>query len=74
MAFRGDRKIQTQGPTVLEGIEACQVFNLYKRWFQGWDFLPPMNTNDPVCEVKLCIRHFPMWYPESGMVLDCIDS
>ena len=24
-----------------------------------------------VCDVKLC--HFPMWYPGSGVVLDCID-
>ena len=27
-----------------------------------------------VCDVKLCICHFPMWYPVSGVVLDCIDS
>ena len=27
-----------------------------------------------VCDIKLCICHFPMWYPGSGMVLDCIDS
>ena len=24
--------------------------------------------------VLLCFRHFPMWYPGSGLVLDCIDS
>ena len=23
---------------------------------------------------KLCFCHFPMWYPGSGVVLDCIDS
>ena len=27
-----------------------------------------------VCDVKLCFCHFPMWYPESGVVLDCIVS
>ena len=27
-----------------------------------------------VCDVYLCFCHFPMWYPESGVVLDCIVS
>ena len=27
-----------------------------------------------MCDVKLCFCHFPMWYPVSGVVLDCIDS
>ena len=27
-----------------------------------------------VCNVSLCFRHFPMWYPGSGVVLDCTDS
>ena len=27
-----------------------------------------------VCEVLLCFCQFPMWCPESGVVLDCIDS
>ena len=27
-----------------------------------------------VCEVKLCFCRLTMWYPESGVVLDCIDS
>ena len=27
-----------------------------------------------VCDVKLCFCHFPMWYPGSGVVLDCINS
>ena len=27
-----------------------------------------------VCDVKLCFCYFPMWYPGSGVVLDCIDS
>ena len=27
-----------------------------------------------VCDVKLCFCHFPMWYPGSGVVLECIDS
>ena len=27
-----------------------------------------------VCDVYLCFCHFPMWYPRSGVVLDCIDS
>ena len=26
-----------------------------------------------VCDVQLCTCHFPMWYPGSGVVLDCID-
>ena len=26
------------------------------------------------CGVWLCFCHFPMWYPGSGVVLDCIDS
>ena len=27
-----------------------------------------------VCGVLLCFCHFPMWYPGSGVVLNCIDS
>ena len=27
-----------------------------------------------VCDVNLCIGHFSMWYPGSGVVLDCIES
>ena len=27
-----------------------------------------------VCGVKLCSCYFPIWYPGSGVVLDCIDS
>ena len=27
-----------------------------------------------VCGVKLCGCYFPIWYPGSGVVLDCIDS
>ena len=27
-----------------------------------------------VCDVYLCFCHFPIWYPWSGVVLDCIDS
>ena len=27
-----------------------------------------------VCDVLFCFCHFPMWYPGSGVVLDCIDS
>ena len=27
-----------------------------------------------VCDVLLCFCHFPMRYPRSGVVLDCIDS
>ena len=27
-----------------------------------------------VCEVLLCFYHFPMWYPRSDVVLDCINS
>ena len=27
-----------------------------------------------VCDVKLCFCHFPLRYPRSGVVLDCIDS
>ena len=26
-----------------------------------------------VCDVKLYFYHFPMWYPRSGVVLDCND-
>ena len=36
-----------------------------------------MNIHDEsvnVCDVLLCFCHFPMWYPGSGVVLDCIDS
>ena len=28
----------------------------------------------PVCDVFMCICHFPIWYPGSGVVLDCIHS
>ena len=27
-----------------------------------------------VCDVKLYFCHCPMWYPGSGVLLDCIDS
>ena len=27
-----------------------------------------------VCGVKLCDCYFPIWYPESGVIFDCIDS
>ena len=27
-----------------------------------------------VFDVYLCFCHYPMWYPVSGVVLDCIDS
>ena len=27
-----------------------------------------------IYDVKLCFCLFPMWYPVSGVVLDCIDS
>ena len=27
-----------------------------------------------VCDVELSFCHFPMWYPGSGVVLDCIDA
>ena len=27
-----------------------------------------------VCGFELCSCYFPMWYPGSGVVLDCIDS
>ena len=27
-----------------------------------------------VCDVKLSFYHFPMWYPRSYVVLDCIGS
>ena len=27
-----------------------------------------------VCGVKLCGCYFPIWYPGSGVILDCIDS
>ena len=27
-----------------------------------------------VCDVELCFCHFPMWYPGSGVILNCIDS
>ena len=29
---------------------------------------------DLVCDVQLYFFHFPMWYPGSGVALDCIDS
>ena len=27
-----------------------------------------------VCDVSLCFCHFPMWYPGSDAVFDCINS
>ena len=27
-----------------------------------------------VCDVNLCFCHFPLWYPGSDVVHDCIDS
>ena len=34
---------------------------------KGW----PLGS---FCDVSLCFCHFPMWYPGSCVVLDCIDS
>ena len=27
-----------------------------------------------VCDFQLCFCHFPMWYPGSDVVIDCMDS
>ena len=27
-----------------------------------------------VCVVNLCGCYFPIWYPEPGVILDCMDS
>ena len=27
-----------------------------------------------ICDVLLCVCHFPMWYPGLGVVFDCINS
>ena len=35
---------------------------------KGWPLGPP------VCDVFLCICHFPVWCSGSGVMLDCIDS
>ena len=26
-----------------------------------------------VCDVKLCLFHFPIWHPGTGVVLNCLD-
>ena len=48
--------------------------------YQGCDsFIDPLSFGFRVCllalicYVNLCICHFPMWYPWSGVVLNCID-
>ena len=42
----------------------CLVFNCWER----------ADLMALVCHVFLIFCHFPMWYPRSGVVLDCIDS
>ena len=39
-------------------------------WLAGKDWL----LGSLVCEVLLRFCQFPMWYPGSGVVNDCIDS
>ena len=36
-----------------------------------WERADPLVL---VCDGYLCYCHFPMLYPRSGVVLDCIDS
>ena len=39
-------------------------------WSPAWKEL----TSSSVSDIFLCICHFPIRYPGSGVVLDCIDS
>ena len=45
-------------------VHCCLVVNFGKR----------AGLMALVCDALLCFCHFPMWYPGSGVVLDCIDS
>ena len=45
-------------------VHCCLVVN----WCERADHLAL------VCDVSLCFCRFPMWYPGSGVVRDCIDS
>ena len=48
---------------VCHALQACGHL-LGKGWPIGW----------LVCDIfVLCFCHFPMWFPESGLVLDCIN-
>ena len=45
-------------------VLCCLVVTCWKR----------TDVFDLVCGVKMCFCWFSMWYPGSGVVLDCIDS
>ena len=49
---------------VVLSVYCCLVANC-------WEGDDPLAL---VCDVLLWFCHFPMWYPGSGVVLDCIDS
>ena len=36
--------------------------------------IPTLHIKFETLGFCLCFCHFPMWYPGSGVVLDCIDS
>ena len=46
----------------------------YGRGLTSWYCWEKADLLALVCGVKLCFCFFPMWYPGSGALLDCIDS
>ena len=55
----------------------CLVFFMLSRLFIAAMWSPAERGADLMalaCGVWLCFCHFPMRYPGSGVVLDCIDS
>ena len=54
----------------------CHVFVMLSRPFIAALWSPAGNgLTSWLLFVKFnCVCHFPMWYPGTGVVLDCIDS
>ena len=56
----------------------CVIYVLCLSRFRICSLLPCVHLNGKGWPLGSCLRyllcHFPMWYPGTGVVLDCIDS
>ena len=57
--------------------DLCFLFGMFSGLFIAalWSLAGKRLTPWPlVCDVLLCVYHFPMWFPGLDVLLDCIDS
>ena len=75
--FIGSRKCFEYAHIVMSLIQ-CHFDYACSFWYPGLSQLFRNRERADllalVCDGLLYLCHFPMWYPGSGMVLDCIDS